>query len=250
MAPDSDDRLENLLSELGKRRAEGVDVTAEVRRRLDERREPSRPSRRRWFPALAGATATIVIAGSAAAVPALRDAVRDLFDAGGIQVVKRGPQTTGPSSHPPSRFARTIVGAQTTLAAAEASLDGRVVLPDDLGPPTSVYQKGRLVTLVWQRPGLRRPEWVAMEVVGARRVLLRKIVETGSHVRRVDVSGSSGAWVVGPQRLVYLPAHGSGREVEALLNGRTLIWQQGDVAIRLESRNDLEKTLDVAASVR
>ena len=75
-----------------------------------------------------------------------------------------------------------------------------------------------------------------------------KLVESGVQVTAVDVDGRPGYWITGePHVLMYRDADGNVRE--ARLAADTLVWQDGDVLVRVEGDMPLERALEIAAGV-
>jgi sigma-70-like protein len=75
------------------------------------------------------------------------------------------------------------------------------------------------------------------------RVLVQKLVPPGTSVEEVDVDGSPGYWISGAPHAVE-------RDAVMRLAGNTLLWQQGDVTLRLEGAPDLPTALAVARTLR
>ena len=78
--------------------------------------------------------------------------------------------------------------------------------------------------------------------------LLEKVVASGSQVEQVTVSGNPGWWVHGKAHYVV---YRRGAEVfpdTLRLSGNALLWQHGDVTLRLESSLSKGKMLRLARS--
>jgi hypothetical protein len=241
------DRLETMLLALGTSTGPDVDLVPGVLARLsaapaDHDRSPT-PARRRVI-GLAIAAA-LVLAGCVAAPP-VRHALVDLFNFGGIVVREDDGSPTTPSG---SSDPNSYLGAPTTVAALEVRTKGRLLVPAELGDPSAAYVRDALVTLVWGTPA--EPDWVVMEVVEPSRPVLEKIVHNGQGVREVTVHGQAGVWVPGPQELFYIGSDGESHfEAPRVPRGATLIWEEGGVTVRIESRAGFTRTAGVADSMR
>ncbi|HWC41363.1 MAG TPA: DUF4367 domain-containing protein, partial [Actinomycetota bacterium] len=67
----------------------------------------------------------------------------------------------------------------------------------------------------------------------------------------VTVGGQPGYWFSGePHFFTYQDARGNLREEQTRLAGNTLIWQRGDLTLRLEGELSQEEALRIAESMR
>ena len=70
-------------------------------------------------------------------------------------------------------------------------------------------------------------------------------------VQEVTVGGEPGYWFSGePHFFTYLDATGQVRDEQTRLAGNTLIWQRGDLTLRLEGQLSKEEALRIAESMR
>ena len=222
--------LEQRLGELAVEWPETPDVAARVRARLEA--EPARrpPLRRRLAISLA---ALVVLLGGVMAVPSARSTVLDWLGLDGV-TIERVPETPTPA--PTTRFE---LGAPEPLAES-------MVVPEELGRPDGVYRDGEIVTFLYrpetlftQFPGRTHPE------------LMRKLAGPGTTIERVTVDGEPGYWLAGaPHTLLYEHPTGGIREVPARLVGNTLVWQRGELTLRLEADVTKERALAIARSVQ
>ena len=219
------------------------DLVAGVRRRLGE--APSR----RWAPRrlVAVALAVVVLAvGAAMAVPSARTAVLDWLGLKGVEVtrVDKLPKV--------SLLSDSGLGNPVTLAEARGRAPG-LVEPHlkNLGAPDEVYFSaevpGGQVTFLWgtkeearllltQSPG----EAFAEKMLGPR---------TDAEV--ADVDGRPGVWFSGDAHyFVYRDRRGRIREETARLARNTLLWQHGELTVRLEGELSKNAALEIARSVR
>jgi hypothetical protein len=78
--------------------------------------------------------------------------------------------------------------------------------------------------------------------------LAAKIVSAESgQIRGVNVDGGQGLWVTGEHSIVLAPADG-GEPLTLRVTGNVLLWQHGDLTLRLETALDLATALRIARS--
>ncbi len=219
------------------------DLAAGVRRRLGE--APSR----RWAPRrlVVVAFAVVVLAvGAAMAVPSARSAVLEWLGLKGVKVTRVDKLPEVPL------LSDMGLGDPVTLAAARQRAPG-LVEPHlkNLGAPDQVYYSagvpGGQVTFLWgtkdearllmtQSPG----ESFAEKMLGAR-----------TDAEFTDVDGRPGVWFSGDAHyFVYRDRRGQIREETARLARNTLLWQYGDLTVRLEGELSKNAALEIARSVR
>ena len=75
------------------------------------------------------------------------------------------------------------------------------------------------------------------------KAFIQKLIAPDAKVEPVDV-GDSGAWLEQPHVLMYRDRNGRFRENTARLAGKTLLWQQGDVTLRLRRPLEGESPAD------
>jgi hypothetical protein len=228
------------------------DLAAAVTARLVEPAARRRRPPRRLVLAFAVALVALA-AGVLAASPSARSAIEDLFGLKGAAV--REVQTLPPSS----RGAPLALGRATTLADAQRHVGFRILAPAALGQPDEVWRStaapGGVVTLLYRpRAGLPASK---VSGVGALVVELngrivtqfvQKMSPTGT-VRHVRVSGQPGLWVPGAHDVFYRTASGDFHYTPTRLAGNTLLWNRGDLLLRLESGLDEHGALRIASSV-
>jgi hypothetical protein len=228
------------------------DLAAAVAARLVEPAPRRRRSSRRLV--LAFCTALVALAaGVLAASPSARSAIEDLFGLKGAVVHE--VQTPPPSR----RGAPLALGRATTLADAQRHVRFRIVVPAALGRPDEVWRStaapGGVVTLLYRpRSGLPASK---VSGVGALLVELdgrleplfvEKMAPTGT-VRHVRVNGQRGLWVPGAHDVIYRTADGGYGSDQTRLAGNTLLWNHGDLLMRLESGLNEQNALRIASSV-
>jgi hypothetical protein len=241
--------VERLLAELG----EAVewpptpDLGPRVRRRIE------RPGRRRpGLPLLLLAAALAAALASGAALTAylgLRGAT-----------ISRVQTLPSPSPREPEGVgARLDLGARYGSPAEAAAAAGFTpAVPQGLGEPDEVYYRADpgVVTLLYRpRPGLPAtsdPEVGAL-VMEARASVDRnsfaKLAGPGTSVEPVTVNGGPGFWVSGAPHGFFFYT-GSGRTDSFRLAGDVLVWNQGQLVVRIESSLDRDRALAAAGTVR
>lgn len=213
------------------------DLATVVEQRLRTER-PRRPLRTRRL-AIAASLALLMPAGAVAAVPPVRDAVRDVLGIEGV-TIERVPV---PVSVLPG--GNLDLGQRMTLAQAAGRVDFPVVTPD-LGPPDEVHYRpfppGGALSLVYRR-GLLLTQLRGTTFAG-------KFVGPGTSVQVVTVNGERGVWLAGrPHRFAYRDARGRVRFESLRLAGNTLLWQRGPLTLRLEGPISKATALRIARAV-
>lgn len=231
--------LEQALRSLPAQWPETPPLAAAVEGRLlAERRRRALPRR-----ALAVALVTLLVGGgtAVAAVPALRDFVRDLF--GGAVDIREVPRLPRPAPG-----ADLGVGQRLALREAARRVGFRPVYPRAAGTP---------------RFHATRRQFAAVYDTGARRLLFTafrgdvplgfagKLAGPGTEIRRVRVGGGRGLWLAGEPHIFYYRRPGGAIAEEAVrLASNTLLWPRRGLVLRLEGAATLREALRLAASVR
>lgn len=174
------------------------------------------------------------------------------------------PRSVAPTA--PSTGDRLGVGGAVSLETATARAGYRVLIPDDpaLGAPDSVHLdtevEGGMVSLVYApRPGLPETEAGGVGLLLSQfrgdlnQQLFLKVAREGTAVLPVEVNGGPGYWLEGASHFLYrapgIPGEAAIREMPLRTVGNALIWEQGDLTIRLEADVPLETALRIAASM-
>jgi hypothetical protein len=215
---------------------------------------PRRPLTARRPVAIAVAV-LVVVAAVLVASPATRAAVARLLGLGRVEIIRV-------DALPPA-VAATLpdldLGAPTTLAAAAPRLGYQ---PLDmggsgLGPPDAVYLDGSAMSYVYRpRPGLPETEIAGVgllltQLEGHTGVgVIKKVVEPGTTYEAVSVGGRPGVWVEGePHAVAYVGPDEEFVEVPVRLAGNVLVWQLGDVTVRLEADLSRADAIALAAAI-
>jgi Domain of unknown function (DUF4367) len=253
------------------------DLAAAVTARLGEgpARAPAPPTpaarARRWLAGLAGwrrlAAAGLAVVLLAAAVlvasPGTREAVARRLGLRGIGVELGGPPPPTVTTTPGGRLELGL-GERVTLEEARRRVDWPVLVPGaaGLGRPDAVYvdevvPSGGRVDLVYRaRPGLPASPFTDVGLLITEfqgqptPEFLKKVTRLGV-VEEVTVGGEPGYWFSGePHFFTYQDAAGTLREEQTRLAGNTLIWQRGDLTLRLEGELPKEEAIRIAESMR
>jgi hypothetical protein len=252
------------------------DLAAAVTARLGEApaAAPAPPTpaarARRWLAGLAGwrrlAAAGLAVVLLAAAVlvasPGTREAVARRLGLRGIGVELGGPPPPTVTTTPGGRLELGL-GDRVTLEEARRRVDWPVLVPAaGLGRPDAVFvneavPSGGRVDLVYRaRPGLPASPFTDVgllitEFQGQPTPEFLKKVTAMGVVEEVTVGGEPGYWFSGePHFFTYIDAAGTLREEQTRLAGNTLIWQRGDLTLRLEGELPKEEAIRIAESMR
>lgn len=273
-----DVELERRLVELGARLSypPTPDLAAAVSARLAQRpprgfsiRAPSA-----WRLLAAAAVLLLVLTvGAVLLAPGLRSAVADRLGFKSVRItvvptLPALPRTPAPAPAAPATpappGAGLALGEQMTLDQARARLSFPLLLPvgPPLGPPDAVWLSaavpgGGLALVYTARDGLPS---AAQTGLGALLSEFRgeidpaffgKVVGPGTSIEPVSVGGDRGWWIAGnPHILIYRAPDGQIRDDQIRLAGNTLLWQHGDLILRLESGLSRDDAIRAAETVR
>jgi hypothetical protein len=227
-----DEDLGRTLGALDLRWPPVPEVTASVLRDIDRGRE----SRRR----LSRTTVVILVAAAILAIAAAAAAARFAFDLGGIAIRSVPTLPTLPASP----VEPSVVGHAVSATDAERALGEPLPIPATLGPPDVVWLErditsfepttdGIVVAMAW-RPGPRLPR-IPGTPYGATLFAFRgeQVVAIKTVAGRVhQVPEHDATWIETPHQLDLLV---DGRMRTFRVTGAVLIWQDGDLALRLET---------------
>jgi hypothetical protein len=247
------------------------DLAAAVTARLEQAPArgpaPARPARRLRWPAgwrrlaAVGLAAILLAAAVLVASPGTREAVARRLGLRGIGVQIGGPPPPTVTTTPGARLDLGL-GDRVTLEEARRRVDFPVVVPSGLGRPDAVFVNeavppGGRVDLVYRaRPGLPASPFTDAGLLITQfqgqptGEFLKKVTAMGM-VEEVTVGGEPGYWFSGePHFFTYIDAAGGFREEQTRLAGNTLIWQRGDLTLRLEGDIPKEEAIRIAESMR
>jgi hypothetical protein len=222
---------------------EPPDVTAAVAGAIRSGRRPRRRLSSGMRVAILVAAAIVLLAAAAAAA-------RLVIDVGGIRI--EPPPTTTPSVAPPP-VTGPAFGEPTSLATAEREAGFQPIVPASLGRPDRVWvaqgnEPGSiLIAMAWlPRPDLPRipgtPYGASLLEVQGSAELVAKLVD----VRFLQLSHGA-YWIHGPHQVELL----TGGETRTFtVTGNVLIWQRGDLVLRLEASLPKPDALRIAGLAR
>jgi hypothetical protein len=228
--------------------------------RGEDRSLPLMARRHAWLrPALTVAVLALAIFGAFMVFsPAARHAVADFLGIEGARIeIKATPVPTTV----PTLGEDLDLGDEVTLAEAEDLAGFKIKIPPALGEPDAVYSDpftARVVSLVYEASdefpesastgvGLLISEFEGTIGKGE---LLDKIVFTGGKVAPVKVNGQPGFWISGSPHTVYF-RDDAGLIIDdtTRLAGNTLLWESGDLTMRLEGDITKAEALRIARSL-
>jgi hypothetical protein len=201
------------------------DLASSIRGRLERRR--------RWLRPVAIALAVLVVAiGAAFAVPPARTAILDWLGLRHVSIVRVD------ALPPTSPIVPLDLGRQVTLAQAPLW----TLVPED--GPDQLFVDDGTVSLVWGDP--KRPRLLLTEFQG--QAFIEKLIQPDARVEPVTVNGRPGAWLEEPHVVMIRDPSGRLRDDSARLAGKTLLWEHGELTLRLEGDLTKEQALRIARS--
>jgi hypothetical protein len=226
------------------------DLATAVRRRLAAERA------RRVFPlrrVLAVSLALVAVAvGAVMAVPDARTAVLEWLGLRGVKIERTETRATAPVQ--PVELG---LGERTTLAEGPEQVGFPVATPDfdALGEPDEVYvsravRSGQLA-YVW-RDDRGDVELLLTQFAGSlSHDFIQKALGPRTTIEEVRVDGGLGFWIAGePHDFVYLDERGEPAFDSFRLAGNTLVWERGDLTLRVEGDLTKEEALEIATAIR
>jgi hypothetical protein len=227
---------------------------AETERLPQLRPRLSLPSRRRTVVILVAATLLLAVAAGAAALVVH-------IGAESVTVVP-GPPT---SSVPAAVLGPDVLGDPSSIGAVASAAGFEPLVPAALGTPAEVWigstppgapdATGSRIVMAWDPtpalPAVHDLPWgaVLIEFHGNAEVAAKTVFEdTGGEIRGVNVDGRAGLWVTGEHTITLAHIRG-GKPVTLRVTGNVLLWQRGDVTLRLETTLGLPAALEVARSI-
>lgn len=134
------------------------------------------------------------------------------------------------------------LGPQTSLAHARDLVPYRILTSRLLGPPDEVHVLGEQVTFVYGR---------RLTVIEVRGRFIGKMVGPGTRIDSAPVNGEPGFWISGrPHIFTYMDAKNQFRKTGYRLAGNTLVWQHGELTLRIEGKLARTEALKLARSFR
>jgi hypothetical protein len=191
---------------------------------LTVRFERQRHFRRPLVLVVALASIALVVAF---AVPDSRSAIIRFFHFGGVTIER--VEVLPPAQE---RSLAAGLGRPVTAAEAEQALGAPVRLPATDGQ-LQLYLRDGFVSALLATPG---PVLLTEFRSGGGSALLKKLVggSTGVVAVQVDV-GTPGVWIAGEEHVLLAPP------APPRLAGNVLLWQEGEITLRLEGRDLTEQ---------
>jgi hypothetical protein len=201
------------------------------------------PARRgfTWRPlALGFAMLLAALAGVLALSPGARSAFLEIFRLQGatVELVETLPEV------PAQRF---DYGDRVSRDEAERIVGFELA---DLGDPDAVFVRdGVLASLVYGDPD--EPRLVLSQLRGSiYEGFVKKAGEGGTRVERVTVDGDAGLFVSGDEHFVmFRDEFGSITDERTYLAGNVLLWNRGELLLRLEGDLTRDEAIELAESI-
>ena len=251
--------LERELRELRVEWPETPDLAAAVAVRLAAAPAPASRPQRRWSwldrPAWQlGVAVTAALIAVVMAVPPARSAVLEFLGLRSVKIERREPQ--------PSRFGSDLaLGTPVTLERARERFP--VLVPEEVGPPDSVYLDehpafGARVDMLYRaRPGLPQGNSIGAgllvtELRATVEPVIQKTIGSGAKLERLRIGGDPAYFISGPHGFAYVPtATGNPVFEDQRLAGNTLLVERSDgLLVRIEGRISRDRAVRIAESMR
>jgi hypothetical protein len=233
-----------------------LDLSSAVMRRVElpaaRMRSRERLGRRRR---LVVALVAAVAATAVLAIPSARAAVTNFFDIGAVRVHEEPPPVA------PAGSGALRLGAPTTLDGARALMPVVVPTVDGLEVPDEVWfdvKAGGVTSLVYRAgaglPAARHTDGIGLliqEFAGDASTFVDKFVASDARAQRVAVGPYEGVFISGGDHaLFYEDPTGAEAREDGRLVGNALIFQRGDVTIRIEGDLSRERMVAIGESLR
>ena len=227
--------LERHLQELGGE----IAYPATPRFDLGFERRPVRLPRLRPL-ALGLAVLLAVLAGVLALSPGARSAFLEIFRLKGasVELVETLPQVVAQ---------RIDFGESVSRDEAERRVGFEVL---DLGEPDAIFVRGsRMASLVYGPT--EKPRLVLSQLLGSVwDGMVKKVGSRGTTVENVVVNGERGLFITGNEHFVmFRDENGLITDEPTYLAGTVLLWNRGDLLLRLEGDLTKAEALELAESV-
>jgi hypothetical protein len=240
-------------------------ITPDIARHMQMRPDIAhwRPFTLRWQALLA---VILVIFAILFSVPAVRAQLVGWFRIGVVRIVPATitpivqtpltatPVPTGvivPTATPTTTTTALLaqIGGKTTLADAQKQAGFPIRLPaypPNLGEPDQVFYQPQadMAILVWLNSANVEQIRLSLYIIGPDSIFIKKIAP--EIVQETTVNGQYALWTTGP----YLLQIRGEFELQRLVEGHTLIWNEGDLTYRLETDLSLEEAIKIAESLR
>jgi hypothetical protein len=202
-----------------------------------------RPERRPLWRPLAIALAVVLAAFGAvlALSPGARSAFLELFHLKGatVELVETLPQVEPQQFH---------YGERVTRTEAERRVGFELVDLEGQEPDAIFVLDDRLASLVYGP--VDKPRLVLSQLQGSVwDGFVKKVGSSGTLVESVQVDGEPGLFVSGDEHFVmFRDRNGAIRDDQTFLAGTVLLWNRGDLLLRLEGDLTRDEALEIAGT--
>jgi hypothetical protein len=166
------------------------------------------------------------------------------------------PATVTPTPAPTPLQSVLDLAGLTTLAGARERVNFPIALPGypaGLGPPNRVFVQdldGLAVVLVWLEPGRVDDVRLSLHILSspqmADKLLYDVIKQQPPTVELTAVNETDALWTTGPY--VLITRRGT-LEERRLVDGHAVIWVEGSLTYRLETKQSLAEAIRIAEAL-
>ena len=212
-------------------------------------------------------TVILIFFSSLMLIPPVRAAVIEFIQIGVVRILQgeptqvappneEFPATMSPVTATPAVTSQPLIpllerlAGETTLEEAQQTVDYPILLPSyppDLGRPERVFVQdadGDMTILVWIDPQQPGDILMSLHIVPPGSWAIEKV--DPALVQETTVNGRRAIWAVGPYPLRF--SNGN-LDFVRMIDGRVLIWTDGDITYRLETDLSLEEAIKIAESL-
>lgn len=209
----------------------------------------------------------LVLFSSLMLIPPARAAILEFIQIGIVRIFRAEPTqalpqqefpstmvpvtaTPAPTSEPLIPILERLAG-ERSLEGAQQLVDYPILLPSyppDLGRPDRIFVQdadGNMTILIWIDPEHPAQVLMSLHMIPAGSWAVEKMAP--ERVQETTVNGQDAVWAVGPY-----PVRFSNGDLDfvRLVDGHVLIWTDGEITYRLETRLELEEAIRVAQSLK
>ncbi len=207
----------------------------------------------------------LILLTSLLLIPPVRAAVLEFIQVGVVRIFRSEP-TTVPPNIPPMETPVTATPAptlpsllplleqmsgETTLPDAQQSAGYPILLPTyplGIGEPDRVFiqdANGPMTILVWMDP--QHPDQVKMSLhfIPEGSWAVDKFAPVA--IKETSVNGQEAVWAVGPYPVRLRDGD---MQIQRMVDGHVLIWEEGEVTYRLETDLSMEEAVRIAESLK
>jgi hypothetical protein len=212
-------------------------------------------------------TIILILFTSLMLIPPVRAAVIEFIQIGVVRIFQGEPTpvpppnqqfpstmvpvtaTPGATSQPLIPLLERIAG-ETTLDEAQQTVNYSISLPaypSNLGSPDRVFVQdadGDMTVLVWIEPQQPDEILMSLHIIPPSSWAVEKM--DPALVQEARVNGRRAIWAVGPYPLRFSSGN---LDFVRMIDGHVLIWTEGDLTYRLETKLTLEEAIQVAESL-